>query len=158
MSLHFLQMATQWLGSEEVLLANAAITLCRAVRYRGIRDLTLPLANGLLKVLHADMMPAVRPFVLGLLESCHAIYEHLSVTAVIALLESVMSWKERKMQVRARSTAAYILETIMMDDGAFAVVNHHITSMVLAEQRGNMDETAAKYQKLIGLLSESKAI
>eukprot|EP00435_Cladocopium_sp_Y103_P010040 s2032_g2.t1 len=55
MSLHFLRIATQWFDSKQEKLRSAAIRMCCAVRYRGIRDLTLPLANSLLEVLHADM-------------------------------------------------------------------------------------------------------
>lgn len=45
----------------------------------------------------------------------------------------------------------------MMDDEVFAFANHNMTSLACADARGNVDEVAAKKQKLIGLLRESTA-
>eukprot|EP00435_Cladocopium_sp_Y103_P045011 s3137_g12.t2 len=156
MSLHFLQMMTRWFGSKHVELTNTAITLCRAVRYQGIRDLTLPLANGLLGVLHADMFPRARLCALELLKDCQAVYPDLDVKLLLELLEAVMSWKEPEVRAQVRYIAAFMLEAMMKDDEAFALANINVTSMALADEKGNMDEAAAKSQKLIGLLREAR--
>eukprot|EP00435_Cladocopium_sp_Y103_P067571 s235_g30.t1 len=159
MSFHFLRMATQWFGSKQVKLTSAAIRLCCAVRYQGIRDLTLPLANGLLGVLHADMEPQARLGILELLEKCHAVYHHLNVKLVLELLESVISWKESheewQVRTRVRCIAAYMLEAILKDDEAFARANIMLNSMQGTDVKRNTDETAAKNQELIRLLTEA---
>ena len=154
MSLHFLQMATQWLGSKQDKLANAAFTLCYAVRYAGIRDLTLSFANGLLAMLHTDCMPQQRLRSLMLLKSCRATYPHLNQKLVLDLLEPVMSWEEQKVRDQARSVVASMLEASTMDDEAFVLANRRIISMESADHRGNMDKAAAEQQKLIGWLRE----
>ena len=160
MSLHFLQMVTQWCGSKKI-LAQAAIILCSAVRCRGVRDLTLPFANGLLTGIHAGMTPEVYWYALDLLNSCKQIYPHLNVTAVLTavlkLLESVVSWKDRKERRKTLSTVFGFLEATMIapDDEAMALANHNLLSIMLADARGNLDEAAAKNQKLIGLLRQS---
>eukprot|EP00435_Cladocopium_sp_Y103_P070147 s214_g34.t1 len=151
MSFHFLQMMTRWFGSKHVELTNTAITLCRAMRYQGVRDLTLPLANGLLGVLPADMFPRARWCALELLKDCQAVYPDLDVKLLLKLLEAVMSWKEREVRAQVRKIAAFMLEAMMKDDEAFALANINITSMALEDQKGNTDEAAAKSQKLIGL-------
>ena len=155
MSLYFLQMVMHWLGSKQVELATAAISLCRSVRFQGIPDLTLSLANGLLAMLHTDMLLRVRSCTLELLNQCQAIYPHFNVELVIELLESAMSWEERKVRGRARCLSAHMLEAIVTDDEAFVLANHLISSTDLADGRGNMDEAAAKQKKLFGLLRES---
>ena len=156
MSLYFLQMAMQWFGSEQDELANAALALCCSVRNEGIPDLTLSVANGLLAMLRADTHPGVRLGALEFLNNCQAVYPYFNVELVLELLESVMSWEEQKMRGRARCIAAQMLEAIMMDDEDFILANRYINSTELADSRGNMDEAAAKQQKLIGLLRERK--
>ena len=155
MSLHFLQTVTKWFGSQQEALAKAGITLCRAVRYQGVRDLTLPLANGLLSVLQTHLKPQKRLCALELLSRCQSIYPNLNVKLVLDLLESAMSWEQPEARGQAEALAAYMLESIMMDDEAFALANRIITGMAMAHARGNIDEVAAKKQKLIGLLKES---
>ena len=44
----------------------------------------------------------------------------------------------------------------MIDDEAVALASHNIISIALADARGNLDGAAAKNQKLIGLLRQSK--
>eukprot|EP00435_Cladocopium_sp_Y103_P002517 s5481_g1.t1 len=159
MSLHFLQIATLWFDSKQVKLTSTAIELCRAVRYQGIRDLTLPLANSLLGVLHADMEPQVRLCILELLKNCQAVYPRLNVKLVLELLESVISGKEsleeREVRFQVRRVAAYMLEAILQDDQAFARANIKLTSIALTDGKRNTDETAAKNQALICLLKET---
>ena len=79
MSLYFLQMAMQWFGSKQVKLSNAAITLCCSVRFQGIPDLSLSLANSLLAVVHTDMRRQVRLIALDMLKNCQATYPHSNV-------------------------------------------------------------------------------
>eukprot|EP00435_Cladocopium_sp_Y103_P019236 s2118_g4.t1 len=161
MSLQFLRIATQWFGSKQVKLTNTAITLCREMRYQGVRDLTLPLTNGLLGVLHADMEPQLRLCTLELLKDCQAVYPDLNVKLVLELLESVSSWKEslKEMDVRCevRRVASYMLEAVMKDDETFALANIKLNGMTLADGKGNMDEAAAKNHTLVDLLRETKA-
>ena len=156
MSFHFLQIAMQWFACKQVKLANAGLTLCRSVRNQAIPDLTLSLANGLLAMLHTDMRPQRRLIALNVLNNCQAIYPHFNVELVLELLESVMSWEEQQTRGRARGIAAVMLEAIVTDDEAFVLANRHMTSVVLADLRGNMDEAAAKQQKLIVLLRDRK--
>ena len=157
MTLHFLQMAMEWLGSQQDELANLGLILCRAVRFQGIRDLTLPLANGLLMtLLHGDMIPEKRLLALELLERCQIAYPHLKVETAIELLESVMSWKEEEVRNKTHFVAAYMLEAIMVDDETFALANQNMTSMARADARGEVDKAAAKKQKVLGLLRDSK--
>ena len=157
MSLRILQMATRWFGSKEVKLANVAITLCRAMGDRGVRDLSLPLANGLLAVLHADMLtPSACLCALDLLKHCQPIYNHLDVEVVFELFESSESWKDWKVRAQAMGVVDAMLETIMMDDEAYARATHKITSMLRADKKDNMKEAATNKQELIGLLKGSK--
>ena len=156
LSLHLLQMATQWCGSKQIKLANAAGILCHAVRGLGIRDLTLPLANGLLRVLNAETRPQTCMCVMSLLKTCQAVYCHLDIRFVFELLESMMSWKDWKVRREAIYITAIVLEAILMDDEAVARANHIITSMVHADNKGNMDEVAAEKQNLIGLLKRQQ--
>ena len=159
MSLHFLQMVRQWFGSKQIALAHAALMLGDAVRNRGVRDLKLPLATGLLTGIHADMMPDLYWHALDLLKSCEPIYPHLNVTAVwtavLKLLESVTSWKDRQVRRQTLSTVVGFLEATMIDDETMALATHNLLSIMLADARGNLDEAAAKNQKLIGLLRHS---
>eukprot|EP00435_Cladocopium_sp_Y103_P013647 s2032_g3.t1 len=46
----------------------------------------------------------------------------------------------------------------MKDDEAFALANIKLGSMALADEKGNMDEAAAKIQTVMGLLRETKDI
>ena len=144
----------QWFGSKQAKLAGAAITLCCSVRFQGIPDLTLSLANGLLAVIHTDMHPQARLSALDVLKSCPVAYPHFNMELVLELLESAMSWEEREVRSEARAIAAIMLEAILMDDEAFVLANRHISSTENADRRGNMDEVAAKQQKLTGLLRE----
>lgn len=156
LSLHFLQTATQWCGSKQIELSNPAYTLCRAVRELGIRDLTLPLAKGLLGVLDTETRPQKCMSVLSLVKTCQAIYRHLDIKVVFKLLESMMSWKDQKVRMEAICMVATVLEAILMDDEAFARACRRFTSMENADKKGNMDEAAAEKKKLIGLLKDSK--
>ena len=156
LSLHLLQMVTQCCSSKQIKLANAAYTLCVAVRERGIRDLTLPLANGLLRVLDADTRPQKCMCVMSLLKSCRAVYCHLDIKFVFELLDSMMSWTDRKVRREAICMAGAVLEAILMDDEAFARSCHKVISIVRADNSENMDEAAAEKQKLIDLLKDSK--
>ena len=132
------------------------ITFCRAVRYNGTRDLNLRLVKGLLVVLHSDLETDVREFALDVLMSCQTSYPHLNVKLVLEFLESVLSWKDSIARRHATGTAALMLEAIVMDDEAFALANLNLTSMSREHGRGNMHEEAAKWQKVIGVLSETK--
>ena len=154
MSLYFLQMVMQWFGSKQVELVNAAIALCCSVRCQGIPDLTRSLAKSLLALIHTDMRPQGRVSALEILKICPATYPHFNVELVLELLESAMSWEEREARSRARGVAAFMLEAIMTDDEAFVLANRHISSTEQADQLGNVDEAAAKQQKLTGLLRE----
>ena len=154
MSLCFLQTAMHWFGSKQVKLANAGIILCNSLRFQAIPDLTLSLAKGLLAVIHTDMHPQGRLSAFEILQNCQVMYPHFDVEVVLELLESAMSWEEPKVRGKARYIAAVMLEAIMTDAEAFVLANHYITSLVLADERGNMDEAAAKQQKLTGLLRE----
>ena len=65
-----------------------------------------------------------------------------------------MSWEEREVRSEASAIAAFMLEAIMTDDEAFVLANRHISSTEQADQLGNVDEAAAKQQKLTGFLRE----
>ena len=152
LSLHFVQMATQWCGSKQIKLANAAYALWTAVRELGIRDLTLPLANGLLRVLDAETRPQKCTVVMSLLKTCQAVYCHLDMKFVFELLESMMSWKNWKVRREAICIAGTVLEAILVDDEAFARAGRKILSMIHANNSENMDEAAAEKQKLVDFL------
>ena len=159
MSLHMLQMAIDWLGSKDTdkQLWSVAWTICYTMRCQGIRELTLHFANNLLlTALRADAPPRVYRCALDFLKLFPSTYPDLRVDLVLKLLESSMSWKGFELRGQARSTAAYMLEAIMLDHEAFTLANRHLNCMQQAEERGNMAEAAARYQKAMGLLTESK--
>ena len=154
MSLHFVQMAAQWFGAEQIKLANVAITLCTSVHAAGIRDLTLPLANRLLEWLHTDLRPKVRGFALEILQNSPQVYPHLNVKLVFELFETLMSWKELDARKEARMLARGIMGLIVMDDEARARAHRHLFGLTNADHSGNMDEAAGKLQKLMGVPRE----
>ena len=156
MSLHFVQMATQWFGSEQIKLAHVAQTLCTSAHLARSRDLTLALANRLLECLHADLRPQARTVALNILKYSQVVYSDLNVDLVFELFETVMSWKEFGARCEARAIAEGIMHVIVMDDETFARAFRHARSLEDADLRGDMDEAAANLQKLMGVLKEHK--
>ena len=156
MSLHFVQMAMQWFGSEQSKLANVGFTFCTSVHMTRNRDLTLAIANHLLELLHADLRPQVLRAALSILKHSQGVYSHLNANLVFKLFETVTSWEEVEARREARMVADGIMDVILTDDEVHTRAFRHARSLEDADHRGDMDEAAANLQKLMGVLREHK--
>ena len=81
-------------------------------------------------MLHTEMIPQKWLCALDLLQKYHIIYPYLNIKLVFGLLEFGIFWKIPE----ARGLPTYILNFTIVDDEAFALANHIITSMLVLDR------------------------
>eukprot|EP00438_Fugacium_kawagutii_P021586 Skav212170 [mRNA] locus=scaffold754:312584:314986:+ [translate_table: standard] len=122
----------------------------------GVRQIRLPMTKGLLPVLcskHLELdayEDAIRA-----LDTCRAVFHHLSPKFAVELLESVTRWTDERLQFSGVEQVIYMMD-VMLDDRDLCSANYYMDAMALASKCARMEATAANKQKVLDLLMKTK--